>query len=62
VLVAYTFFGLDALSFHLEEPFADIPNGLAISAMAETIEINIREALGETNLPPMPKARDFILM
>lgn len=62
ILVAYTFFGLDALSFHLEEPFADIPNGLAISAMAETIEINIREALGETNLPPLPKARGFILM
>jgi len=62
VLVAYTFFGLDALSVHLEEPFADIPNGLAISAMAETIEINVREALGETNLPPLPKARDFILM
>lgn len=62
VLVAYTFFGLDALSVHLEEPFADIPNGLALSAMAETIEINVREALGETNLPPLPKARDFILM
>ena len=46
-LAAYAFFGLDALSMHLEEPFADIPNGLAISAMAETIEINLREALGE---------------
>jgi putative membrane protein len=61
-LVAYTFFGLDALSVHLEEPFADIPNGLAISAMAETIEINLRDALGETNLPPLPLPRGFILM
>lgn len=61
-LVAYTFFGLDALSMHLEEPFADIPNGLAVSAMAETIEINLREALGETNLPPMPKPIGYILM
>ena len=61
-LVAYTFFGLDALSMHLEEPFADIPNGLAVSAMAETIEINLREAIGETNLPPLPQARGFILM
>jgi ion channel-forming bestrophin family protein len=62
VMVAYTFFGLDALSFQLEEPFADIPNGLAISAMAETIEINLRDALGETNLPPLPLPRGFILM
>ena len=61
-LVAYTLFGLDALSMQLEEPFADIPNGLAIAAMAETIEINLREALGETNLPPMPQARGFVLM
>jgi putative membrane protein len=61
-LVAYTFFGLDALSVHLEEPFADIPNGLAVSAMAETIEINLCEALGETNLPPLPQPRGFILM
>lgn len=61
-MVAYTFFGLDALSFQLEEPFADIPNGLAISAMAETIEINLRDALGETNLPPLPLPRGFILM
>ena len=62
ILVAYTFFGLDALSMHLEEPFADIPNGLAISAMAETIEINLRESLGEANLPPLPKPRAYILM
>ncbi|MBL0372044.1 bestrophin [Rhizobium sp. KVB221] len=61
-LAAYAFFGLDALSEHLEAPFADIPNGLAISAMAETIEINLRESLGETNLPPLPQARAFILM
>jgi putative membrane protein len=61
-LVAYTFFGLDALSMQLEEPFADIPNGLAISAMAETIEINLREAMGETDLPPLPQPQRFVLM
>jgi putative membrane protein len=60
--VAYTFFGLDALSMELEDPFADIPNGLALSAMAETIEINLREALGETNLPPLPIPRGYVLM
>ncbi|MBX9458508.1 MAG: bestrophin [Rhizobium sp.] len=61
-LTAYCFFGLDALSVHLEEPFEDNPNGLALAAMSETIEINLREALGETDLPPLPQARDFLLM
>jgi putative membrane protein len=61
-LTAYCFFGLDALSVHLEEPFEDNPNGLALAAMSQTIEVNLREALGETDLPPLPQPRDFLLM
>jgi putative membrane protein len=61
-LVAYTLFGLDALGNHLEDPFANSPNGVALSAMAETIEIQLRESLGESNLPPLPKPRGFLLM
>jgi putative membrane protein len=61
-LVAYTFFGLDALGDELEEPFGNLPNGLPIQALADTIEINLREALGETDLPPLPQPRDYLLM
>ncbi|KSV68045.1 bestrophin family protein [Ensifer sp. ENS08] len=61
-LVAYTFFGLDALGDELEEPFGVLPNDLPIVALAETIEINLREALGETNLPPLPQPKNYILM
>jgi putative membrane protein len=50
-IVAYTFFGLDALSEELEEPFGLSANDLALSAMSRTIEINLLEILGETNLP-----------
>ncbi|HEY0120373.1 MAG TPA: bestrophin family protein [Rhizobium sp.] len=62
VLVAYTFFGLDALGDELEDPFGNRPNALAIGALADTIEINLRETLGETDLPPMPQPKDFVLM
>ncbi|MBV8474430.1 MAG: bestrophin [Hyphomicrobiales bacterium] len=61
-LVAYTFFGLDALGDELEDPFGNLPNGLPINALADTIEINLREALGESPLPSLPLARDHILM
>jgi ion channel-forming bestrophin family protein len=61
-LVAYTFFGLDALGDELEEPFGNLPNSLPIQALADTIEINLREALGETDLPPLPQPRDYLLM
>ena len=50
-VIAYTFFGLDALSEELEEPFGLAPNQLALTALSRTIEINLLEALGETDLP-----------
>lgn len=50
-LIAYAFFGLDALSEELEEPFGLTNNALPLNALSRTIEINLLEALGETNLP-----------
>jgi putative membrane protein len=47
MLVAYAFFGLDALGQELEDPFGERPNNLALSAMSRAIEINLLEALGE---------------
>ncbi|WP_341991477.1 bestrophin family protein [Azorhizobium sp. AG788] len=61
-MVAYTFFGLDTLGDELEEPFGELPNDLPIAAMADTIAIGLREALGETDLPPLPIPVDFVLM
>lgn len=51
-VIAYTFFGLDALSEELEEPFGFEANQLPLTALSRTIEINLLEALGETDLPP----------
>ncbi len=62
VLVAYTFFGLDALGDELEEPFGLSANNLPLSALAETIELNMREALGETGLPPLPQPVNHVLI
>lgn len=61
-LVAYAFFGLDALGNELEDPFDDNQHGVPLAAMARTIEINLRDALGETDLPPLPQPVDYILM
>lgn len=61
MLVAYTFFGLDALGEELEEPFGLMPNDPPISAYATTIEIHLRGALGDTDLPPVPVPVDYVL-
>ncbi|AYD00797.1 bestrophin family protein [Neorhizobium sp. NCHU2750] len=61
-LVAYTFFGLDALGDELEEPFGTMPNDLPINAISTVIEIETRSMLGETDLPPKPEPDRYILM
>jgi ion channel-forming bestrophin family protein len=38
------------------------PNDLPIGAIADMIEINLREALGEKDLPDLPQPKDYLLM
>ena len=54
-LVAYSFFGLHALSEELENPFGTGINHLALDALCRVNEISVFEALGEpapVALPP----------
>jgi putative membrane protein len=52
LLVAYTFFGLDALGDEIEEPFGTSDHDLPLDAICRTIEIDLRTALGDADLPP----------
>jgi putative membrane protein len=52
LLVAYTFFGLDALGDEIEEPFGISDHDLPLAAICRTIEIDLRTALGDADLPP----------
>lgn len=60
-LVAYTFFGLDAVGDEIEEPFGTRANDLPLDALCAAIELDLRESLGEPDLPPAPQPRDFLL-
>ena len=57
-LIAYTFFGLDALSEELEDPFGTEANDLALDALCRVCEISVYEALGEPP-PAMLAAENF---
>jgi putative membrane protein len=61
MLVAYAFFGLDALGDELQEPFGTEMNALPLYAMARTVEISLLEAMGETELPEPAKPVGSIL-
>ncbi|MEO0035534.1 MAG: hypothetical protein RLZZ501_1557, partial [Pseudomonadota bacterium] len=51
-LISYTFFGLDTIADEIEHPFGLLPNHLPLEAICRRIEIDLRDALGEPDLPP----------
>lgn len=50
--LALAFIVLETLGRILEDPFTMTPNGLALNAICRNLEINLRQQLGETELPP----------
>jgi putative membrane protein len=53
VMIAYAVLGLDAVGDELEEPFGSDYNDLPLSTISRMIEVNLRQQLGETDLPPL---------
>lgn len=60
-IVAYAFYGLDAVGTEVEDPFGLDPNDLPLSALSRMIEINLRQRLGEQNLPALLEPVDSVL-
>ncbi|MCY4753883.1 bestrophin family protein [Pelomonas aquatica] len=61
-IVAYTFFGLDALGDEIEEPFGTQANDLPLDALCRGIEIDLRQALGDAHPPPALEPVDYLLL
>lgn len=53
VMIAYAFLGLDAVGDELEEPFGSDYNDLPLSTLSQMIEVNLRQLLGERELPAL---------
>lgn len=60
-IVAYTFFGLDALGDEIEEPFGMSDNDLPLDAMCRNIEIEMRVAAGDPAPPEAMQPREYVL-
>ena len=60
-IVAYTFFGLDALGDEIEEPFGLEPNDLPLDTLCRAIEVNLLESLGETSQAPKLELVNYCL-
>ena len=51
VMVSFAFLVLNRIGKNLEDPFENAPYDVPISSLSRTIEINLRQALGEKDLP-----------
>lgn len=61
MLISHAFLGLDEIGDEIEDPFGTQPNHLPLTALCRTIEINLREQLGEIDLPPPLQPIDQVL-
>lgn len=51
LFLAYVFLGLDCIGDELEDPFGTEPNDLPLAHISRNVEINLRQALDETDVP-----------
>lgn len=60
--VGFVFLVLAAIGELLESPFRKSPNGLPLDAITRSLEVQLRSALGDTDLPPdWPRGPDDVL-
>lgn len=61
-LVAWVYAMMESIGDFSENPFQGMANDIPMMSLCRTIEIDLREMLGETDLPPAIQAKNDILM
>ena len=62
LLISSAFFLLEKLATHMQDPFENRPTDTAVTAIARTIEINIKQLLKETEIPTVHQPKEFYLL
>ena len=62
VLIGWVYVMMETVGDYSENPFQGMANDIPMLSLCRTIEIDLREMLGETELPPPIAAKDGILM
>jgi putative membrane protein len=62
LVVSYAFFGLDTVGDEIEQPFGTDANDLPLTAISRMIEVNLRQRIGDTDIPPLLRPVDELLM
>ena len=60
--IALAFFLIEKSAYHLQNPFRNRPSDIPVTAIARTIEINIRQLLGEQEVPEPVQPTGFYIL
>ena len=61
-LIGWVYVMMEIIGDYSENPFQGMANDIPMLSLCRVIEIDLREMLGETDLPPSIKAKDGVLM
>lgn len=61
LVIAALFLLLERTATLLQDPFSNAPTDTAMTAIATTVETNIRQLIGDTNLPEEVQPADFYI-
>uniref|UniRef100_UPI002937118E bestrophin family ion channel n=1 Tax=Mucilaginibacter pedocola TaxID=1792845 RepID=UPI002937118E len=59
LVISSAFFLLEKSAMHLQDPFNNLPTDTAMTTIATNIEINIKQLLGEQDIPEPLKPESF---
>jgi ion channel-forming bestrophin family protein len=62
LVISSVFFLLERTATHLQDPFSNKPTDTAMTTIATTIEVNLKQMIGDKELPPAVEPKEFYLM
>jgi putative membrane protein len=61
-LIGWIYVMMEIVGDYTENPFQGMANDIPMMSLCRVIEIDLREMLGETNLPPAIESKNGVLM
>ena len=58
----FIFLVIEQIAIEIQDPFSNRENDIPVTAISQNIEIDLKEMLGDTNLPDKEKAQGGVLM
>tara|TARA_B100000809_G_scaffold149958_1_gene147459 strand:+ start:4599 stop:5486 length:888 start_codon:yes stop_codon:yes gene_type:complete len=62
ILISIPFFMLEKIAFSIQDPFENNPTDTPITSISKTIETNLKQLIGDDNIPATEKNDEFYVL